>query len=85
VDLVILTGHVAIPGSGLAGGPVSQDLEGQCANRSLESSLVSQWNPESSLSGDLNAGSEWNQEVIVWVEPNWIHVLQFGVSLFCLK
>jgi hypothetical protein len=65
--------------------PVSPDLEDQCANPSLEPSLVSQWNPESSLSGDLNTGSERNQEAIVWVEPKGVHVLQFAVLLFCLK
>jgi hypothetical protein len=65
--------------------PVSPDLEDQCANPSLQRSLVSQWNPESSLAGDLNAGSKPNQEGIVWVEPNGVHVLQFGVPLFCLK
>jgi hypothetical protein len=65
--------------------PVSPDLEDQCTNPSLESPLESQWNPESSLAGDLNAGSEPNQEPIVWIEPNGVHVLQFGGPLFCLK
>jgi hypothetical protein len=65
--------------------PVSSDREDQCANPSLEPSLVSQWNPESSLAGDLNAGSEPNQEAIVQVEPNGVHLLQFGLTLFCLK
>jgi hypothetical protein len=65
--------------------PVSPDLEDQCANPSLQPSLVSLWNLESSLAGDLNAGSEPNQEAIVRVEPNAVHVLQFGVPLFCLK
>jgi hypothetical protein len=44
---------------------VSLDLEDQSANPSLEPSLVSEWNSESSLAGDLNAGSEPNQEAIV--------------------
>jgi hypothetical protein len=65
--------------------PVSPDLEDQCTNPSLQPSLVSQLNPDSSLAGDLNAGSEPNQEAIVCVEPNWLHVLQFGVPLFHLK
>jgi hypothetical protein len=65
--------------------PVSPDLEDQCANPSFEPSLVSQWNPESSLAGDLNAGSEPNQEASARVEPNGVHTFQFGVPRFSLK
>jgi hypothetical protein len=72
---------VATSGNGPARGPISPDLEDQGANPSL----VSQWNPESSLAGDLNAGSKPNQEAIVWVQPNGLHVLQSGVPLFCLN
>jgi hypothetical protein len=66
-------------------GPVSPDLEDQCINPSLQPSLVIQWNPESSLDGDLNAGTEPNQEPIDWLEPNGVQVVQFGVPLFGLK
>jgi hypothetical protein len=65
--------------------PVSADLEDQCANPSLQPSFVSQWKPESSRAGDLNAGIKPNHDSIVQVEPNVIYRLRFELPFFHMK